>query len=84
MATYEDFQKLDIRVGQIVGVEDFPEARKPAYKLKVDLGSEIGVKNPAPSLRKTTQKKILEENEFFAWLTFLLGKWVPNYLKYLF
>jgi tRNA-binding protein len=42
--SYAEFEKVDIRVGRIVDVQDFPEARKPAYKLKIDFGPGIGVK----------------------------------------
>jgi len=46
MATvsYEDFSKVDLRTGKIIQVEDFPAARKPAYKVKVDFGPEVGIK----------------------------------------
>ena len=59
MATYEDFKKLDIRVGKIIEVKDFPEARKPLYKLKIDFGPEIGVKNSAAGLTALYEKEEL-------------------------
>jgi tRNA-binding protein len=40
--TYEDFEKVDVRVGRVTRVEDFPEARKPAWKMDLDFGAEIG------------------------------------------
>ena len=50
MATSEDFQKLDIRVGKIIEVKDFPEAKNPSYKLKVDFGNGIGIKKSCAQL----------------------------------
>lgn len=59
MATYDDFTKIDIRVGKIVDVQDFPEARKPAYKLRIDLGEEIGLKQSSAQLPQNYKKEDL-------------------------
>ncbi len=50
MATIKDFDKLDIRLGRVIEAADFPEARKPAYKLTIDFGDEVGVKKSSAQL----------------------------------
>jgi tRNA-binding protein len=59
MATIEDFHKVDIRVGKIIEVEDFPEARKPMYKITIDFGAEIGVKKSSVQLVTLYKKEEL-------------------------
>jgi tRNA-binding protein len=50
VATIDDFEKIDMRVGRVVGIEDFPEARNPAWKLAIDFGPEVGLKHSSAQI----------------------------------
>ena len=56
---YEHFAAVDMRVGKVVEVEDFPEARKPAWKLRIDFGPEIGEKRSSAQITNYTREELL-------------------------
>jgi len=57
--SWDDFQKVEIRTGTIIKVEEFPEARKPAWKLTVDFGDDSGVKQASAQIRDLYEKEEL-------------------------
>src|SRR5438270_10934415 len=59
MATIEDLQRLDVRVGVITAVEDFPRARTPAYRVTVDFGAEIGTKQSSAQATNYAKDKLI-------------------------
>jgi tRNA-binding protein len=56
---WEEFMRVDMRVGRIVEVEDFPEARNPAWKLRVDFGDEIGVRRSSAQIRNYAREDLV-------------------------
>ena len=60
MAIFEEFQKIELRVGRILEIENFPKTIKPSYKLKIDFGKEIGIKHSSAQLTKRYSKEDLK------------------------
>ena len=58
MIEWDDFEKVDMRVGRIVAVEDFPDARKPAWKLRIDFGPQLGEKRSSAQITNYTREQL--------------------------
>ena len=69
MITWDDFEKIDIRCGTIIEATDFPKAKKPAYKLKIDFGSE-GIKNSSAQITALYSKEELPGKQVVAVINF--------------
>jgi len=79
----DDFEKIEMRVGTIIEVNDFLEARKPAYQLIIDFGSEIGVKKSSAQITKTYSKQELIGKQVIAVINFprkQIGKFMSDCL----
>ena len=70
MINWSDFEKIDIRVGTITEVNDFPNARKPAYKMLIDFGSELGLKRSSAQITSLYTKQELLNRQIIAVVNF--------------
>ena len=81
--TWTEFGKVEMRVGTILAVNDFPEAKKPAYQLTIDFGSEIGIKKTSAQITKRYQKDDLLNRQIVAVINFpkkQIGKFMSECL----
>lgn len=78
--TWSDFEKVDMRVGTIIEVNDFPKARKPAYQLKVDFGAEIGIRKTSAQITKRYTKENLLGKQTIAVINFP-KKQIANFMS---
>jgi tRNA-binding protein len=81
--TWQDFEKVEMRVGTILEVNDFPEARKPAYQLTIDFGTALGIRKTSAQITKRYQKEDLVNRQIVAVVNFSkkqIGKFMSECL----
>lgn len=81
--SWNEFERVEMRVGTILEVNDFPEARKPAYRLTIDFGSEIGIRKTSAQITKRYQKEDLLNRQIVAVVNFpkkQIGKFMSECL----
>jgi len=78
--SWNDFKKVDIRVGTVIEVKDFPEARNPSYQLYIDFGENIGIKKTSAQITKRYDKKDLIGKQIVAVINFP-NKQIANFLS---
>ncbi|WP_125721516.1 tRNA-binding protein [Flavobacterium ustbae] len=81
--TWNEFERTDMRIGTIIEVNDFPEARKPAFQLTIDFGSEIGIRKSSAQITKRYQKEDLVNRQIVAVVNFpkkQIGKFMSECL----
>jgi len=76
--TWDDFEKIDIRVGTIINAEHFPEARKPSYKLVIDFGADVGLKKSSAQITDLYNLNDLIGQQIIAIINFL-PKQIANF-----
>ena len=83
MLTWEEFEKIEMRVGTILEANDFPEARKPAYQLRIDFGEAVGIRKTSAQITKRYSKEELIGKQVVAVINFpdkQIGKFMSECL----
>lgn len=78
--SWTDFEKVDMRIGTVIAIDDFPEARNPSYKLTIDFGAEIGIRKTSAQITELYKKETLLDKQVIAVINFP-KKQIANFMS---